>query len=182
MAITKEHKNEILAEYAEWVKKSRALVMAEYKGLTMADIDTLRSRLREAGGEFHIVKNTLGKLAFREAGLDVPEGLFEGSTAVGFAFTDAPAVAKMMTEFTRTSEFFKIKGGFLGQRMMSPEDVKSLADLPPLPVVRAALLGMLQAPSARLARTIAEPARGIAAVLKAYADRASAGAPAESAP
>ena len=182
MAISKERKNEVVAQYSAWIEKSKGVVVTEYKGLTMAQIDDLRLKVREAGGEFHIVKNTLGKLAFREAGLDVPEGLFEGSTAVGFAFTDAPAVAKMMTEFTRTSEFFKIKGGFLGQRMMSPEDVKSLADLPPLPVVRAALLGMLQAPSARLARTIAEPARGIAAVLKAYADRASAGAPAESAP
>lgn len=133
------------------------------------------------GGEFHIVKNTLGKLAFQEAGLNVPEGLFEGSTAVGFAFTDAPAIAKTMTEYTRTSEFLKIKGGFLGQRMMSPADVKSLADLPPLPIMRARLLGMLQTPSAQLARTIAEPARGIAAVFKAFADRAGAAAPAESA-
>lgn len=171
MAITKERKREILAEYTEWLKKSRALILAEYKGLPMAEMDTLRSKARDAGGEFHVIKNTLGKLAFQKAGLKIPENYFDGSTAVAFAFEDAPALAKTLTEYTRTSEFLKIKGGFLGERAMSPEDVKSLADLPPLPVMRARLLGVLQAPAARLARTIAEPARQIAAVFKAYADR-----------
>jgi large subunit ribosomal protein L10 len=173
LAITKEHKREILNDYTEWMKKSRALILTEYKGLSMADLDTLRGRMREAGGEFHIIKNTLGKLAFREAGLNVPEKYLEGSTAIGFAFEDAPAVAKMFTDFTRTSEFLKIKGGFLGTEVMSPEQVKALADLPPLPVLRARLLGVIQAPAGRLARTLAEPARQIAAVFKAYADRES---------
>jgi large subunit ribosomal protein L10 len=162
------------------MKKSRALILAEYKGLTMAELDALRSRMRVTGGEFHVIKNTLGKLAFREAGLNIPEQYLEGSTAIGFAFEDAPGVAKMFSEYARTSEFLKIKGGFLGTEVMSPEQVKALADLPPLPVLRARLLGVIQAPAARLARTIAEPARQIAAVFKAYADRESA--PAEAAP
>jgi large subunit ribosomal protein L10 len=178
LAITKERKREILNEYTEWMKKSRALILAEYKGLSMAQMDILRSRAREVGGEFHVVKNTLGKLAFREAGMDIPENYFGGSTAIGFAFDDAPALAKTLTEYARTSDFLKIKGGCLGIKVMSPEDVKSLADLPPLPVLRARLLGAIQAPAAQLARTLAEPARQIAAVLKAYADREAAPEPA----
>ena len=174
MAITKERKREILNDYTEWMKKSRALILTEYKGLTMAELDTLRARMREAGGEFHIIKNTLGKLAFREAGLKLPDQYLEGSTAIGFAFEDAPGVAKMFSEYARTSEFLKIKGGMLGTEVMAPEQVKALADLPPLPIMRARLLGVLQAPAAQLARTIAEPARQIAAVFKAYADRESA--------
>lgn len=178
MAITKERKREILSEYMAWLEKSRALILAEYKGLPMADMDILRSRARESGGEFHVIKNTLGKLAFREAGLEAPEGFFEGSTAIGFAFEDAPALAKAFSEFARTSDFLKIKGGFLDKKAMSPEDVKALADLPPLPVIRARLLGMIQAPASQLARTLAEPARQIAAVFKAYADREAAPEPA----
>jgi large subunit ribosomal protein L10 len=110
--------------------------------------------------------------------MDIPENYFGGSTAIGFAFDDAPALAKTLTEYARTSDFLKIKGGCLGIKVMSPEDVKSLADLPPLPVLRARLLGAIQAPAAQLARTLAEPARQIAAVLKAYADREAAPEPA----
>lgn len=171
MAITKERKREVVSQYQDWMNRSRAMILTEYKGLSMKDIDTLRSRVREAGGEFHVIKNTLGELVFREAGLELPADYFEGSTAISFAFEDAPALAKAMTEFTRTSEFLKIKGGYLDKRLMGPADVKALADLPPLPVLRAQLLGTILAPASQLARTLAEPARQIAAVLKAYADQ-----------
>jgi hypothetical protein len=109
LAISKERKNEALAQYSEWANRSRALIITEYRGLTMKQIDDLRSRLREAGGEFHIVKNTLGKMAFEREGMPLPAGLLEGSTAVGFAFNDAPAVAKA-DRFARTAEALKIKG------------------------------------------------------------------------
>lgn len=174
MAISKNRKKEIVAEYTAWIKKSQAMILAEYKGLPMAELDALRSKMREAGGEFHVVKNTLGQIAFKEAGLPLPEKLFEGSTAIGFAFEDAPAAAKMLNDYIRNSEFLKIKGGYLGAQVMSPAQVKSLADLPPLPVVRAQLLGTLLAPASRIARTLAEPGRQIAAILKAYAERESA--------
>lgn len=163
-----------MKEYADWINRSRAVILAEYKGLSMNDINTLRAKLREAGGEFHVVKNTLGKLAFEEAGMPVPDDYFEGSTAVGFAFDDAPAVAKAITEYMRTSEFLKVKGGYLGNQAMSASQVKALADLPPLPVMRAQLLGVLMAPASKLARTLAEPARQVAAVLKAFSDREAA--------
>jgi large subunit ribosomal protein L10 len=174
MAISKERKAEIIAEYITWVKRSQAMIVAEYKGLPMAEMDSLRSKMRDAGGEFHVVKNTLGQLAFKEAGLPLPEDFFEGSTVLGFAFEDAPAAAKMFTEYARTSEFLKIKGGYLGAQVMNSAQVKSLADLPPLPIVRAQLLGTLLAPASRLVRTLAEPARQVAAIVKAYAERESA--------
>jgi large subunit ribosomal protein L10 len=174
LAISKERKQKIIAEYATWVKRSQAMIVADYKGLTMAEMDILRSKMRDAGGEFHVIKNTLGQLAFKEAGLPLPEKLFEGSTVIGFAFEDAPAVAKMFTDYARTSEILKIKGGYLGAQVMNSAQVKSLADLPPLPVLRAQLLGTLLAPASRLARTLAEPARQVAAIVKAYAERESA--------
>jgi large subunit ribosomal protein L10 len=170
LAITKERKNELIAHYSEWVSRSKALVLTQYVGLPMKDIDTLRAKLRENGGEFHIIKNTLARLAFEQAGLTVPKGQFEGSTAIVFAFTDAPATVKTVTEFAKSSEFLKVKGGFLEKQSLTPEGVKALADLPPLPVVRAQLLGTLLAPAGKLVRTLAEPGRMIAAVIRAHAE------------
>jgi large subunit ribosomal protein L10 len=174
LAITKERKNELVKQYSNWMERSRALIVTEYTGLTMGQIDELRRKMREAGGEFHIIKNTLGEIAVKEIGLPVPDDYFQGSTAIGFAFDDAPSVAKTMTEFARTSEFVKIKGGYLGNMVMSPDQIKALADLPPLPVMRAKLLGTLLAPASQLARILAEPGRQVAAVIKAYADRDAA--------
>jgi large subunit ribosomal protein L10 len=170
LAITKERKNDLIAQYSEWVSRSKALVLTQYIGMSMKDIDNLRVKVREYGGEFHIIKNTLAKLAFEQAGLTVPEGQFEGSTAIVFAFTDAPAMVKVVMEFARTSEFLKIKSGYLEKQALTPEGVKALAELPPLPVVRAQLLGTLLAPASKLVRTLAEPGRMIAAVIKAHAE------------
>lgn len=174
MAISKNRKEEVVAEYTEWIEKSSAMVVSEYKGLTMKDIDELRRKLRDAGGEFHILKNTLSKIAFEGAGLTFPEDLFEGSTAVGFAFQDAPGLVKTMVEHARTTEFLKVKGGFLGQTAISSEEIRSLAELPPLPVVRAQLLGTLLAPAGKLVRTLAEPARMVAAIMMAYSEKEAA--------
>ena len=170
LAITKERKNELISQYSEWVKNSKALVLTQYVGLTMKDIDALRVKVRENGGEFHIIKNTLAKRAFDQAGYTIQQEQLEGSTAIVFAFTDAPATVKTVTDFVKTSEFLKIKGGFLEKQALTPEGVKALADLPPLPVVRGQLLGTLLAPASKLVRTLAEPGRMIAAVIKAHAE------------
>lgn len=171
MAITKKRKDELVGLYQGWLNDSKAVILTEYVGLSMVQIDDLRRKVREAGGEFHIIKNTLGKVAFEGAGLAVPENLLEGSTAAAFAFQDAPAMAKVVSEFARTSEFIKVKGGFLDNQVISAEQIKALADLPPLPVMRSQLLGVLMAPASKLVRTLAEPARQVASVLKAYADK-----------
>lgn len=170
LAITKERKNELISQYSEWIGRSKALVLAQYMGLTMKDIDALRAKVRENGGEFHIIKNTLAELAFDQAGLPARKEKLEGSTAIVFAFSDAPATAKTVMEFAKGSEFFKVKGGYLEKQALTPEGVKALAELPPLPVVRAQLLGTLLAPAGRLVRTLAEPGRMIAAVIKAHAE------------
>jgi large subunit ribosomal protein L10 len=171
LAISKQQKNELVSQYAEWINRSKALILAEYTGLSMKQIDDLRAKTREAGGEFHIVKNTLGKVAFESTGMPLHEKFLEGSTAIAFAFKDAPGLAKTLTDFARTSDFLKIKGGYLEKQALSPDQVKALADLPPLPVMRAQLLGVLLAPASKLARTLAEPARQVAAALKAYAEK-----------
>lgn len=175
MAITKEGKVEILDQYNDWLEKSGAVFLTEYTGLNMKEIDELRANIREAGGEFHVIKNTLGKMAFEKAGYS-DNDFFVGSTAIGFAFEDAPGVAKVLSDFAKESDFVKIKGGYLGTDLMDAGQVKALAALPPLPVLRAQLLGVLQAPASKLVRTLAEPGRSLAAVIKARSEQEAAAA------
>ena len=172
MAISKDKKREIVAQYGKWLEQSQAIVLAEYLGITMKEMDELRARIREAGGEFHIVKNTLMKRVLEEADLDIKEEHFVNTTAIGFAFEDAPALAKAMTDFAKGSAFLKIKAGYLENRLMSAPDVTALANVPPLPVMRGILLSTILAPASQLVRTLSEPGRQIAAVLQGYADAA----------
>jgi large subunit ribosomal protein L10 len=174
LAITKERKEELLKEYAELVQKSEGLILVEYRGLNMKGMDPLRTKVREASGELHVVKNTLALKALEAAGRAAPAELFTQTTAVGFAFSDVPAVAKALTAYAKDSEFVKVKGGLLGTKVITPKEVEALAELPPLPVVRAQLLGLLQAPASRLAGVIAGSVRQVVNVVKAYADKAEA--------
>jgi large subunit ribosomal protein L10 len=173
LAKSKAQKEAMMAEYSEWLAKSQSVVLVEYSGLKMKDLDTIRAKARENGGEFHVVKNTLARLALEKAGFSVPAGFAQKSTAIGFAFKDAAGFAKALTEATKSMEAIKLKGGFLDAKALSAAEVKSLASLPPLPVVRSQLLGVLQAPASKLVRTLAEPARSLAAVVKAYSDTAA---------
>jgi large subunit ribosomal protein L10 len=173
LAKSKAQKETMLAQYVEWVGKSQAVVLVEYTGLKMNNLDAIRARIREAGGEFHIVKNTLAKLALEKAGFKVPANYAENSTAIGFAFSDPAGFAKALTESTKGLEAVKIKGGFMGAATLNPAQVKALASLPPLPVLRAQLLGTLQAPAGKLVRTLAEPGRRVAYVVKAFSEKAA---------
>jgi large subunit ribosomal protein L10 len=171
LALTKEQKREVVAQYGEWLERSDAFVLAEYTGMTMKDMDALRAKIREAGGEFHVVKNTLAKLAFKNAEIAFDEEHFLSSTAIGFAFEDPPALAKAITDFSQETSFLKVKVGYLDKQIMSAAEVKALADLPPLPVMRASLLSTIMAPASQLVQTLAEPGRQLAAVMKAYSER-----------
>lgn len=176
MAISKQRKEEVLAEYSDWLKRSQAVILVEYTGVRMKDLDNIRAKIREAGGEFHIVKNTLARRAFKESGISLPDDMFVKSTAVSFAFTDPASTAKALNDATKGIEFVKVKGGYMSGQTLGPAQVKALAEMPPLPVVRAQLLGVLQAPAGKLVRTIAEPARGLAAVIRAFSEKAPAAA------
>ena len=176
MAVSKEKKEATLENYAEWLKKSQAIILVEYTGAKMKDLDAMRAKIRESGGEFHVVKNTLARRAFADSGMNLPQDFLVKSTAVSFAFTDAASTAKALNEATKGKDFLKVKGGFMSGQKLDATQVKALADMPPLPVVRAQLLGILQAPAGKLVRTIAEPSRGLAAVVKAFSEKANAAA------
>lgn len=174
MALSRQMKEEALARYKTWLERSEAVFVVEYTGVTVKALDGIRAKIRETGGEFHVLKNTLAEKAFEDAGVKIPAGIFEKSTAVTFAFSDPAATAKALTEVMRTADAIKVKGGFLDKQALNVDQVKALADLPPLPVVQAQLLGVLQAPASKLVRTLAEPARSLAYIIQAYSEKASA--------
>jgi large subunit ribosomal protein L10 len=169
LAFTKKEKSEIMATYESWLGKSQAIFFITYKKMNMKSIDTLRAKVRDTGSELHVVKNTLFVMAMAKHGITVP--MMEGTTLAGFAFSDAPALAKVLSDATVKSEIFALKGGYLGAQAISPVQIKALADLPPLPVMRARLLGMLNTPASQLVRTLAEPARQMAYVIKGYSEK-----------
>lgn len=171
MAISREKKEELLSWYTDLFSRSSVAILTDYRGLTMGDITQLRNRLREIRGEYHVTKNRLVKLALQEAGLPVPEDLLEGPTATGFCFEEVPAVAKLLVDFSKESKVLIIKGGLLGNRVISPDEVTALAELPPRQVVLAQVLGTIQGPAGGITRAIAGGIRGILYVLKARVEQ-----------
>jgi len=177
VAFTKKQKSEMLSQYSEWLKQSNAVFMMEYNYMTVKDVEALRAQVREAGGAAHVVKNTLFNKAFKEVNIEYSETLVK-TTMVGFASDDAPAVAKVFAEAVKeNSEKYTLKGGILDGVEISIDQIKALSDLPPLPIMRATLLGVLSAPASKLVRTLAEPARQVAAVVKARSEQGEAEVP-----
>ena len=175
MAFTKKQKGEMTAQYEKWVSESQAMFILTYERMNMKDIDAFRAKVRETGSEVHLVKNTLFDRTLEKSGFPKPAFL-DQTSLVGFAFSDPPALAKVFADITKGSDNYKVKGGFLGKELIDGKQVKVLADLPPLPVMRATLLGVISAPATKLVRTLAEPARSMAAVIKAKSEAASTAA------
>ena len=135
----KEDKERVVADLTERLKNSQTLVVADYRGLTMPQIDALRSRLLEHGVRFSVVKNTLTRRAAEEAGADALLALLEGPTAIAFleAGGDPVAVAKTLADMARHTRILEIRGGVLEGRAMTAEEVGELATLPPLAAAAA---------------------------------------------
>lgn len=171
MAITKERKQAIVEHYRDLVGRSQGIVLASYSGLAVKDLERLRRQVRELGGEFHVVQNRLVRLTLKEAGLVVADEALEGSTAVGFAPDDPLAMAKAIVDFSKESDKVKVKAGVVNGVVYDGAQMVRLAGLPPLPVLRALLLGLFNTPATRLASILVTPARQMASVVKAYADK-----------
>ena len=176
MPISKERRGELIAEYTEWFKQSQAIVIAAYQGVGTADLYRLRSKIHEAQGELHVVKNTLAGIALKNAALPVPEEMLTGSAIIGFGFSDPAAIAKAMTTFAGEVQQFEIKGGLLGNRIIDVKGVKALADLPPRPVLLGGLVATIQGPMSQLVNILNAPMRELAQVLKARSEQGQAAA------
>jgi len=174
--VSKQRRGELIAEYSEWFKHSQAVVIASYQGVSTKDLYRLRTKIHEAQGELHVVKNTLAARALKDAGLPAPEEMLTGSVIMSFGFTDPAAIAKAVTAFASEVQNFSVKGGLLGSRVIDAAGVKTLAELPPRPVLLGGLVATLQGPLSQLVNVINAPMRELAQVLKARSEQAQASA------
>ena len=170
MAISKEKKRDLVSQYKSLAESNTAMIITNYSGLNVKQIEILRSQIRESGGEFHIIKNTLAELAFKEIDISLPEGALDGPTAIGFASEDAVDIAKAIVDLSKDAEVLSIKGAIIDGSLFNSIQVLLFAELQPLPVVRAQLLGLIQTPAENIARALASSVRQVVNELNAYSD------------
>jgi large subunit ribosomal protein L10 len=167
--VKKEHKEEIVEELADRLKAADTLLVADYRGLTMPQIDTLRSRLIESGARFTVVKNTLTRRAAEAAGADALLTLLEGPTAIAFLDADGDmlAAAKALADMARESRVLAIRGGVMQGRVVSAEEVETLAALPPVEILRGQVLGAIVAPLTSLLGLVTAPVQNLYGLIDA---------------
>lgn len=173
MAFTRKEKEAMVNQYKEWVENSNAFFVLGYQNMQMSAIDEARQKMRDANAEIHVVKNRLFRLVMDEKKLEYDENFWEENNIISFAFSDAPSVAKIINEISKTN-VFDIRVGYMDQKLLTADQVKALADLPTLPVMQGMLLGTIMASATKLVRTLAEPARSMAAVVKAFSEEGQA--------
>lgn len=169
MAISREKKKEIMADLIAKFSRSEAAILTDYRGLTVAEISQLRNKMREVKSGYHVVNNRLTKLAMENAGLPVPESLLTGPTAIGFCYEDVVAPTRVLVEFAKGSKDLSIKGGLLGGKVITAEDVLALAALPSRETLLAQVIAGIQTPLAGLANVLKGPMRALTYVLQARA-------------
>ena len=162
-------KQAIVAAISEKLKGAAAGVLVDYSGITVAEDTEMRRKLREANVDYSVVKNTLVRFALDGAGLNELDSVLNGTTSLAVSADDPIAPARVLCEYAdKLQNHFEVKGGFMDGRVMSVDEIKALAKIPPMPVLRAQVLG-----------TMLAPITSLAVVLKAIAEKQ--GAPAEAA-
>ena len=165
----KEDKERVVTELTERLKSADTLIVAEYRGLTMPQIDALRGRLLEHGAKFTVVKNTLTRRAAEAAGADALLALLEGPSAIAFIESDGDmvAVAKALADSARETKVLAIRGGILEGKTISGEDVEELAKLPPFDVLRGQVLAAIIAPITQLLALVNAPLQNLIGLIDA---------------
>jgi large subunit ribosomal protein L10 len=174
--VQKEDKEKIVTELTEKLRSSETMIVADYRGLTMTQIDALRTRLIENGARFTVVKNTLTRRAAEAAGADALLALLEGPSAIAFveADGDAVAVAKALADSVRDTKVLEIKGGVMQGRVITGAEVDALAKLPPFDVLRSQVIGAVIAPLNAIAGLINAPLQNLYGLLEARIDQLQA--------
>jgi len=167
--LDKAEKEQVVAELTERLRTSETLIVADYRGLTNAEIDALRTRLIEHGARFAVVKNTLTRRAAEAAGADALLALLEGPSAIAFVETggDPVAVAKALSDVARATKILAVRGGILEGQAMSAGEVENLAKLPPTDVLRAQLVGAIVSPLTTVVALLAAPLRDLLGLIDA---------------
>ncbi len=169
--ISKDKKKTYIEEMKGFFKKNSSVFVTHYQGLTVKDIDSLRSEMRKNGILFKITKNRITKLALEGSKFKKLENLFTGPTAVAFS-EDAITSAKILTKFAKSNSNLKIIGGIMEDEPLSVEDVKKIATLPTLDEARAKIVGILTTPAQKIMRILLAPGSKIAILAHAKSKKA----------
>jgi large subunit ribosomal protein L10 len=169
----KSDKERIVGELTERLQATETLIVADYRGLTMKEVDALRGELLAHGARFTVVKNSLTRRAAEAAGADAVLTLLDGPTAIAFLETDGDpvAVAKALAETARTTKVLAVRGGLLEGRAMTAEEVEELAKLPPMDMLRGQVLGAVAAPLYAIVGLFAAPLQDLHGLLQARIDQ-----------
>lgn len=166
--MSREKKVEIVSELKEIITKCNVAVLTDYRGLSASELTELRRKLREAGVEYRVVKNTLARFAAEGAGKDFLAGSFDGPVAIAFGYGDVAVPAKALLDYIRSSKsILSIKGGFLGDRLLSADDITALSKLPAREVLLSQVLAGMQSPVVSLLNLLNSPLRGFMGLLQA---------------
>ena len=161
----------ISAEYVNRLSQSPFFIVVDYRGLSVGQFTELRKRLAKTNAELHVVKNTLFRVAAKEAGLADLAGSLAGQLAVVTGKKDVAAAAKVLKTYQSEFEKPKLQFGYVGSKALKAEELRALADLPPLEQLQAKILGLLQAPATKLAVLINTPGSQLARVIKAKSEQ-----------
>jgi large subunit ribosomal protein L10 len=167
LAITRKRKEELIQQYVDLLQDARGVVITEYRGMKVQNLDVLRGRLREQEATFTVTKNTLLKIALGEVGMAVPDNLLRGPVALVVANEDLPGTVKTILEYAGENDLFVAKGGISGKSVFAQKDLKTLSELPPLDVIRAQLVGMATVPLTQFLGLLEEPGRQLVGVIRA---------------
>ena len=163
----REQKMQIVDELKEAISRCSLGVLTDYRGLSASEITVLRRKLRQLGIEYRVVKNALARFAAKKADKDFLSGNFEGPVAIAFGYGDVIKPAKALLDYINSSDTaMSIKSGFLGDRLLTSEEVKTLARIPSREVLLAQLISGMQAPIVALLNCLNSPLRGTIAVLQ----------------
>jgi len=168
--VDRTEKREFVASLATVFAETSFVLVAQNKGLTVADVSELRRRMRAAGASYKVAKNRLATLALEGTRFQGVAPLLKGPTALAWS-TDPVAVAKTAVEFAKTNDKFVVLGGALGTQTLDAVGIKALAELPSLETLRAQLVGLIQTPATRIAGILQAPGGQVARVLSAYAKK-----------
>ena len=177
----KTEKERVVADLVERLRTTESLIVADYRGLTNAELVGLRAKLRTSGAELKVVKNTLTRRAANEAGTEALLALLEGPTAIAFVQSDgdAVAVAKALSDTAKETKVLALRGGILSGRTISGADVEELAKLPAPEVVKSQLVGVIVAPLTQLAALVVAPLRDLVGLIDARIEQLGPDAPAD---
>ncbi|KAB2942894.1 MAG: 50S ribosomal protein L10 [Hyphomicrobium sp.] len=166
-------KRELVTSLNTVLKDTGLVVVAHYAGMTVAQLTDYRKRVKEAGGKVKVAKNRLAKLALKDTSYEPIADLFKGQTCVAYS-QDPIAAAKASVAYAKGNEKLVILGGAMGSTVLDANAVKALAELPSLDELRAKLIGLLNAPATKIARTVKEPGAKLARVIQAKASQGEA--------